>query len=106
MERVVRTTAVMIETRSKLRSAPTTQTTATMKVAGRSCGRTMCQSSRQPWAPSSRAASTCSRSIAVEPGQIEDHAIGGLRPKAGEDDREGRQCSSSRSATARRPAPQ
>ena len=47
----------MIETMSKLRSEPMMVTTIAMKVAGRSCGSTTCQSIDTPLAPSRRAAS-------------------------------------------------
>ncbi|MCY1561208.1 hypothetical protein D9M68_984350 [compost metagenome] len=52
---------------SKDRSAPMMVTTSAMKVAGRSCGRMMCQSILRPLALSIRAASTCSELMLFNP---------------------------------------
>jgi hypothetical protein len=57
----------MIETRSKDLSAPITVTMTAMKVAGLSCGSTTYHSIRQPFAPSSLAASIWSGATLLSP---------------------------------------
>ena len=56
-----------------------------MKVAGRSCGRMMYQSILKPLAVEPRGLDLLGIDR-VEAGEIEDHAIGDLRPEAGGDD--------------------
>ena len=72
-------------TRSKLRSADDPQTIATMKVTGRSCGSTTCQSSatarRRPRAPRR----STSRAHGGEAREVKDRAVRGLRPQPADD---------------------
>ena len=81
----------MMAIMSNERSAPITVTTIAMKVAGLSCGRMTCHSIFQPCALSRRPGFDLVGRHVVETGQIQDHAIGDLRPQTCEDDAVGDQ---------------